>query len=130
MDYEPNDTIDLSSSPSGLIFRFICQDNKPTADLLRLEHWNKGLESCPSCGSSETAASHIGHCCFTCGLVWKAELGASCIECGRGLQPISSDVLKCDWCGQVWELETIKDSYILGDHDSQIDWSTPKGVNS
>ena len=130
MDYEPGDTIDLETTKCGLIFRHVCKDNILPSTLAGKEHHNNGLESCPACGSVDTTYyTNIGSYCLTCHIVWKSELGVSCIECGRSLQPLGYDTLLCTWCGQRWELETVRDSYMLGDHDSQIDWSTPKGAN-
>jgi predicted amidophosphoribosyltransferase len=70
-----------------------------------------------------------GAVCNSCKIMWHSELGCSCLACGRPLSSLSSDTLLCAWCGQAWDLELIQDAYALGDWESQIDWSTPKGAN-
>ena len=138
MDYEPGDNIDLKLSPNGLIIRHIylghCYSNTlPLNYKLLGLHWKDNI--CPDCGASDFNVFNFpgtttGGCvCNICKIMWYAELGATCMECGRPIQPISSDVLQCEWCGQKWSLDVVEDSYTLGDHEEGIDWSISKGAN-
>jgi len=139
MDYEKDDTIDIELSPSGLIFRHIyighCYSNPlPLEYKVYGYHWHDRY--CPECGANDFNVFDFNHnsatggaICNICKIMWHTELGATCMECGRPLHPVGSDVLICSWCGQRWDLEVVKDAYTLGDHDSQIDWTMPRGAN-
>lgn len=134
MDYEVGDTIDLQISyysPScSAIFRFVCQGEEPQVLNPNESRFKTTMVTCPACGGEDiTSYTLTGFHCNICGVIWKTELGASCLECGRALQPMSADTLLCTWCGQRWLLETIQDAYTLGDHESQIDWTIKKGAN-
>ena len=129
MDYESGDTIDLELSSTGLIFRFICQGNILSKSALPVEDHFASHESCPACGSDDTHHYiHTGFYCATCGIIWKAELGTNCMECGRPLAILSTDVLQCTWCGQVWDLDSVRDACQLNDFGN-VDWTIAKGAN-
>ena len=71
---------------------------------------------CPSCSS--------GHCthllaesalyCEDCGLKWDTRI-ALCPECHSPLRPTSDGKLYCYKCQANWELEMVKEAYLIGD---------------
>jgi uncharacterized Zn ribbon protein len=93
--------------------------------------WKTPLTYCPICGQNDTTTYSDGtmHLCKLCLSVWKHET-CHCLDCGRPLYIENNDVvLWCEYCGQRWDIEVIKDAYNLGDEDSMVDFSTPRNNN-
>ena len=127
-DFAKDDVIDFALLPNDRLIVFRCIESNIKHNPHSANYHASNVE-CPACASEDTIyINEFGSYCRNCYISWTSE-STYCLACMRPLRNISAELMLCEWCGQKWDIELIKDAYLNGDEKSMINFSTARGAN-